>query len=162
MARTLALLAGDTIENIVLGEPEDFPHAVDVTDHDPAPGLGWTLVDDTFVPPEPVTPPQSVRRRWVTTRRFRERLSDEENDRSELFILRAMRPDATDTDMLIAAKLQRLNRMLSDGPYVDLDDPTTRAGVHALATIPGLLDHPERPAEILDGPIPDHQYHPDA
>lgn len=60
MSRVLALIDGDQVANVILGEPGDYPGALDITAAAPRPGPGWTFDGSAFAPPsaEPVTPPR--------------------------------------------------------------------------------------------------------
>lgn len=151
MSRTLALLAGDTIENIVLGSPDDFPHAIDVTDHDPAPGLGWTRVDGTFVPPAPTSqpPPPAPADRRITRLAFRNRFTQAELVAIEIAAIDD--PTAPMSARQQAAAIRVMQRQVDNANFIDLDRADTRAGVQQLEAA-GLLAA-GRAAEILDGPI---------
>lgn len=65
MARTYALLQGSGVVNTILADAEFiaattgtglFQDAVDITDVDPRPGIGWRYVDGAFVAPAQSTP----------------------------------------------------------------------------------------------------------
>jgi len=54
MSRTLAIIEGGIVANVILAD--EWPGAVDVTDLDPRPGPGWTYDGEAFAPPAPVDP----------------------------------------------------------------------------------------------------------
>ena len=59
MSRTLAIIEGGIVANVILAD--EWPGAVDVTDLDPRPGPGWTYDGTAFTPPAIVAPaPQPV------------------------------------------------------------------------------------------------------
>lgn len=55
--RTLALLHGTFVANVILGRAEDYPDAIDITDLSPRPAPGWSYVDGEFTPPAENAPP---------------------------------------------------------------------------------------------------------
>lgn len=54
--RTLALLDGNTVANIIIGDPGKWPGAIDITDSDPRPGPGWSYDGAVFAPPAQSAP----------------------------------------------------------------------------------------------------------
>lgn len=54
--RTLALIDGGTIANLIIGDPVQWAGAIDVTDLDPRPGPGWSYDGVVFAPPVPPAP----------------------------------------------------------------------------------------------------------
>lgn len=59
--RTLALLDGNAVTNIIIGDPSHWPGAIDITDMDPRPGPGWTYDGVAFTPAAPAAPaPKAV------------------------------------------------------------------------------------------------------
>ncbi len=57
MSRILAILAAGTVANVILGDLESFPEAIDITELSPRPGPGWTYANGSFSPPALAEPP---------------------------------------------------------------------------------------------------------
>ena len=54
MIRRYAIIDGGVVDNIAVAETPLYPDWVDVTDADPAPGIGWLYDGTTFTAPPPV------------------------------------------------------------------------------------------------------------
>ena len=137
MSRMLAIYndAGEVI-NIVLGKPEDFPGAVDVTDFPEKPKIVRTDV----VEAAPVN-------YTVSTRNFLRRFTKEELVAIEMASLD--KATASVATRQASAEIRVLKMKLFADPYVTLSDAEVVNGVASLE-IAGLLAS-GRTSEIIQG-----------
>lgn len=146
MARTLALIANGIVDNVILGHPENYWDAIDITDMDPRPGVGWAYDGDQFT--APVVLPESPPSR-VTRLAFRNRFSTSELVALEIASIDD--PGAAAPQRQLAATLRVMQANLQAATFIDLQRPDTRAGVEQLEAA-GLLAA-GRAAAILDAPV---------
>lgn len=149
MTRTLALIAGGVVQNVILGDPADFPDAIDVTDLNPRPGPGWLYQGGEFDPPPPAVAPDLGTK--ITKLAFRQRLTDPVLVAIELAAIH--NPAATLQQQQLAAQLRVMQENVRVATYIDLARPDTRAGVQALEAA-GLLPSA---AAVLDAPVQAHE-----
>lgn len=64
--RIFALVSNNVVENVVVCDSQELASqlwrnvvSVDINDHTPQPGIGWSYVDGVFTPPPPPEPPPS-------------------------------------------------------------------------------------------------------
>lgn len=147
MARVLALIAAGVVANVVLGEAEDFPGAIDVTDMDPRPSSRWTYDGEAFAPPTE----EAAADRRVTRLAFRNRFTQAELVALELASID--NPAGTAEQRQQAASLRVMLANLQAATFIDLDRADTRTGVLQLEQA-GLLGA-GRALAILDAPVQD-------
>lgn len=146
MSRILAIITAGAVANVILGDPAQFPGAVDVTDTVPRPGPGWLYDGIDFTPPA-ASP--GVEDRRITRLAFDQRFT--QSERIGIDLASIDDPAATTTDRQQAASLRDMRSQVNNATFIDLDRPDTRAGVEQLEAI-GLLAL-GRAAEILDAPV---------
>jgi len=105
------------------------------------------------------------RRRWLTKLAFDNRFTMTESVGLKLAQVYPGRlPEESDPGYaarcVVPAQLQVMSERRAMAAYIDLDRADTRAGVQQLEAM-GLIAA-GRAAEILDDPIAQHEYHPDA
>lgn len=146
MARTLALIANGIVDNVILGHPENYWEAIDITVMDPRPGIGWAYDGDQFTAPEivPVPPPSRI-----TRLAFRNRFTTTELVALDLASIDD--PAAAAPQRQLAASLRVMQANLQAATFIDLQRPDTRAGVQQLEAA-GLLAA-GRALDILDAPM---------
>ena len=113
---------------------------------------GWDYHPET----EKFSPPG--RRRWLTNLAFDNRFTVTERVNIELASL--IEPGMTQEQKRQALELRVELERAKKATYTDLDRADTRAGVQKFEAF--NLIGPGRAAEILDGPIAEHEFHPDA
>ena len=146
MARFLALMADETVENVIVGELADYPGAVDVTALNPRPAPGWIRSGRTFGPPAALTPNLGTR---ITKLAFRQRVGPQALAAIELASVHdAAAPVQAQQ---LAATLRVMLADVQAATFIDLARPDTRAGVQQLEAV-GLLPA-GKAAEILDTPV---------
>lgn len=146
--RQLAIVVDNRIDNLILGNPADFPDALDVTDMVPQPGIGWVRA----APGEPFQPPAAVpvvEDRRVTRLAFRNRFTQAELVAMEMAALD--NPAGTSSQRQAAAGLRVMLANVDAATFIDLSRADTRAGVQQLEAA-GIIGA-GRAAAILDGPI---------
>lgn len=149
----LALIASGIVENVIIGDPANFPTAIDVSAVSQRPAPGWTFDGESFHPPIAVEVPATPGARKITNLAFDLRFTTEERIAIEMASLDdpaaplAQRKQAAE----VRVSLQRANK----AGFTDLDDPVTRTGVEQFELL-GLIA-PGRSAAILDGPIDDRE-----
>lgn len=147
MSRILALLAGNRVENVIVGDTDDYPGAIDVTDLNPRPQPGWLRQNGTFVAP-PAPPPQSLGSK-ITRLALRERIGQPALVAIELASVH--NPAANQQAQAFAAQLRVLTENVRIATFIDLSRADTRAGIQALETA-GLIPQGAA-AQILDAPV---------
>ncbi|MBS3958295.1 MAG: hypothetical protein KGZ52_02690 [Xanthomonadaceae bacterium] len=151
MLRVLALMIGTRVDNVVIGEPANYPGALDVTDANPRPSPGWIRQGQTFVAPPPPAP-QSLGTR-ITKLAFRQRVGPQALAAIELASVHdAAAPVQAQQ---LAATLRVMLADVQAATFIDLARPDTRAGVQSLEAA-GLLPA-GKAAEILDTPVQAHE-----
>lgn len=159
MIRTLAIIVDDRIDNLIVGNPADFPEALDVTDMQPQPAIGWMRAapGEAFEPPA-AAPVKEDRR--VTRLAFRARIGQANMVKLELASEPPVRAEG-ETDAAFLARRSNaagLRVMLADvaaATYIDLARADTRAGVNQLEA--ATLLPAGSAALILDAPIQPHE-----
>lgn len=149
MSRILAIIEAGVVANVIVGNPEDFPGAVDVTDAESRPGTGWAYDGAAFAPPVVDEPPPAPAARRITRLAFRNRFTQAELVALEIAAIDD--PTAPMPARQQAAAIRVMQRQVDNANFIDLDRADTRAGVQQLEAA-GLLAA-GRAAEILDGPI---------
>lgn len=157
MSRVLAILNGNTVANVIIGELADHPGAQDVTDLNPRPGPGWARTGaGSYAPPAPTAPePEPSLGTRITKLAFRQRLTDPVLVAIEL--ASAHDPAATPQQKQLAATLRVMLENVRVATFIDLARPDTRAGVQQLqdaGLVPSaaaVLDAPVQPAEVPAG-----------
>jgi hypothetical protein len=149
MARILAVIAAGLVANVVIGDPSDFPGAIDVTELEPRPGTGWAYDGAAFAPPVIDEPPPAPADRRITRLAFRNRFTQAELVAMEIAAIDD--PTAPMSARQQAAAIRVMQRQVDNAAFIDLDRADTRAGVQQLEA--GSLLAEGRAAEILDGPI---------
>ena len=143
--RHLAIINDGVVSNVVIGDPESFPTAIDVTDLSPRPGPRWTYNGEEFAPPVVV----AEQSRRITRLAFRNRFTQ-----AELVALEIASLDNPAADMAVrqqAASLRVMNANLATATFIDRARADTRGGVQQLEA--GGLLAAGRALEILDAPI---------
>lgn len=147
MSRILAMMVENTVSNVIVGAPADFPGSIDVTDLNPRPAPGWIRSGQTFAPPPPAPAPNFGTR--ITKLAFRQRVGPQALAAIELAsVHNAAAPVQAQQ---LAATLRVMLADVQAATFIDLARPDTRAGVQQLETV-GLLP-PGKAAEILDTPV---------
>lgn len=147
MSRILALMAGNVVENVVVGSPADYPGSIDVTDVIPRPAPGWIRSGQTFAPP-PAAPAPNLGTR-ITKLAFRQRVGAQSLAAIELAsVHNAAAPVPAQQ---LAATLRVMLADVQAATFIDLARADTRAGVQSLEAA-GLLPA-GKAAEILDTPV---------
>jgi len=144
--KVLALIVGAAVVNVFLGNPVDFPDAIDITDLEPRPGPGWVYIDGEFAPPAPA---EDAADRRVTRLAFRSRFTQDELVGIEIAALDD--PAAAMEARQQAAALRVMQRNVDTATFVDLERDEVRGGVAQLEAL-GLIGV-GRAAEILDTPV---------
>ncbi|MDO5609477.1 MAG: hypothetical protein Q4G62_01615 [Pseudomonadota bacterium] len=160
--RIYALIANGEVDNVIVADA-DWHTGIDITDHDPIPGIGWRYDAgaDEFTPPdgapvgpvepgdpvEPAEPPPEDRR--ITRLAFRTRFAQAELIAIEIAGLD--NPAATMTERQAAAAIRVMMKTVDTANFIDLARADTRAGVEQLEAA-GLLGE-GRAGEILDADI---------
>lgn len=147
MARILALMAGNVVENVVIGTPSDYPASIDVTDVNPRPAPGWIRSGQTFAAPPPAPSPNFGTR--ITKLAFRQRVGPQALAAIELASVH--NATAPVQAQQLAATLRVMLADVQAATFIDLARPDTRAGVQQLEAA-GLLAA-GKAAEILDTPV---------
>ena len=147
MARILALMAGNRVENVIVGTLADWPGAIDVTDVNPRPAPCWTRSGEAFSPPPPEPAPNFGTR--ITKLAFRQRVGPKALAAIELASVHDA--SAADQAQKLAATLRVMLADVQAATFIDLARPDTRAGVQQLE-VAGLLPA-GKAAEILDTPV---------
>lgn len=131
----LAILnaAGDSVVNVIVGDADQWPGAVDVGGFDPCPGPGWTYDGSAFAAP-PAAPPAAADPR-IPRDDFIERFVPEE-------WLDGQQRAQTDANLAMALALL----MGKPDGVVDLSSPRVAQALGYMATI-GVLT-PDRAAAI--------------
>jgi hypothetical protein len=150
MSRILALIAAGAVANVIIGNPADYPDAIDVTDTDPRPGPGWSYDGTRFARPAVLA---IVEPRRITRLAFDQRFTQAERIAIDLASIDD--PAATTETRQRAASLRDMRHQVNNATFIDLDRPDTRAGVEQLETA-GLIGV-GRAAEILDAPVQPHE-----
>lgn len=147
MSRFLALMAGNVVENVIVGTPADYPGSIDVTALNPRPAPGWIRSGQTFAPP-PAPPAPNLGTR-ITKLAFRQRVGQQALAAIELASVHdAAAPVQAQQ---LAATLRVMLADVQAATFIDLARPDTRAGVQSLEAA-GLLPA-GKAAEILDTPV---------
>lgn len=150
----LALIASGIVENVIRGDPANFPGSIDVTDVIPRPAPGWMFDGENFTPPlSPETPPFPDAPRLITRRALRSRFTIPELVGIEIASLDD--PAAPIETRQTAATLRVLLATLNSADFIDLDFAEARIGVQMIGQF-GLLSA-ERVTEILDTPVDDSE-----
>ena len=147
MSRILALMSGNRVENVIVGELADYPGSIDVTTLNPRPAAGWTRENGVFAPPPPA-PPQSLGTK-ITRLAFRDRIGTPSLVAIELASVH--NPAATQQEQAFAAQLRVMAENLRIATFIDLSRPDTRGGIQALEAA-GLIPAGAA-AQILDAPV---------
>lgn len=148
--RALAFVLDGLVENVILGNPADWPGAYDVTDMGTRPAPGWSFADGEFSPPVALPPPARSR---ITRLAFRNRFSTAELVALEMAAIDD--PAAAAPQRQLAASLRVMQANLQAATFIDLQRPDTRAGVQQLEAV-GLLAA-GRALAILDAPVEDSE-----
>lgn len=150
MPRMFARIIDGVVDSVILAD--SWEGAVDVTDMNPRPSIGWAYDGQAFTPAERQ---QEQQPRKITRLAFRQRFTQAEMVALEIAGLDD--PLAPMQQRQLAASVRVMQRQVSDATYIDLDRPDTRAGVQQLEAV-GILA-PGRALEILDAPIqPSEEY----
>jgi len=130
------IIENNSVTNVAIADSPLFPNWIAEEGLDPGPSIGWTYADGVFTPPpEPELPPEVYQ---ITQFAFKSRLTDVER--------KAIRAAAKTNE-----DIEDFMDLLNSAKYIDLQDPTTRAGITFLETA-GLLAS-GRSVVILDSPI---------
>lgn len=151
MSRILALMAGNLVENVIVGTLADWPGAIDVTELNPRPQPGWIRQGQNFVAP-PAPPPQSLGTK-ITRLALRDRIGTPALVAIELASVH--NPAGNDQAKAFAAQLRVMTENVRIATYIDLARPDTRAGIQALE-VAGLIPQGGA-AQILDAPVQPHE-----
>lgn len=151
MSRTLALIASGVVVNVVVGNPSEFPGAIDITGLNPRPGPGWTYANGDFDPPAAIDPEPRDYGAKITKLAFRQRLTDPVLVAIEMAAIH--NPNGTTQQQQFAAQLRVMLENVRVATFIDLARPDTRAGVQALQAA-GLLPSA---AAVLDAPVQAHE-----
>lgn len=129
MSKRYAIIDGGIVENIAAAESPLDPGWIDVTDADPAPGIGWAYDGTTFTPP----PPPAPEPRHISVGAFFDRFGSE-----KINILAS-------TDAVV----QALVRDASVRKFIDLDRPDLAQAMQILVGKGFNID----PDAILNAPV---------
>ena len=129
----LARVKNGVVENVIVGEPEDFPDLVDVTDTSPKPGPGWLYDGSVFS-----KPPDPDLGTIITRFAFRQRFT---------FAERVAIRSAADSDTEVMVWLEDLQT----ASFIDLTRTEAQQGAQMLES-KGLITS-GRASEVLNDPV---------